>query len=204
MITKQARAKATSKEDVLAFFANQKKTVLTFLGYSGAGYERPDELLAHAGNVLERFDLATTIVNIGATTDGIGTVYDLAKAQGFDTAGIVSTEVLAANVEISTSVDVVFFIEDERWGGYIDDGKTLSPTSQVKIAASDIMVAIGGNKIVHDEFLSGLRLGMPVDFIPSDLNHQSARARAKDEGRPEPVEFGGFAGSVFGPRSDIS
>ncbi|MDH3660948.1 MAG: hypothetical protein OEU92_13145 [Alphaproteobacteria bacterium] len=39
-------AKATPKDDVLAFFAQQKKTILTFLGYSGSGYERPGDMLA--------------------------------------------------------------------------------------------------------------------------------------------------------------
>ena len=83
----RAHPKATSKNDVLAFFAAQKKTVLTFLGYSGAGYELPDEMLVEAGKVLDRFNPATTTVNIGATTDGIGAVYALAKARGFVTTG---------------------------------------------------------------------------------------------------------------------
>jgi hypothetical protein len=72
-------------------FRERKKTVVTFLGYSGAGYEDPAAMLQKAGEILREFDPAKTIVNIGATADGVGAVYQLAKDRGFETSGIVST-----------------------------------------------------------------------------------------------------------------
>lgn len=193
--------KATPRDEVLAFFAAQQKTVLTFLGYSGAGYERPDEMLAAAGKVLERFDPTDTVVNIGATAEGIGAVYELAKARGFITTGVVSTEAFATDAEISSAVDNAFLIDDRIWGGFLNDGETLSPTSEIKVTVSDSMVAIGGNRIVRDELLAASRRHLPIDFIPADMNHQAARLRAKDEGREEPTEFAGLAATIFAAQS---
>ena len=53
--------------DVRAFFKGQGKTVLTFLGYSGAGYEDEAALVTHVTAILEKYEPRTTIVNIGAT-----------------------------------------------------------------------------------------------------------------------------------------
>ena len=63
----------SSIEDVAAFFKSSNKQVLTFIGYSGAEYEDQAAMLAHAARILTDFDPAKTIVNIGATADGIGT-----------------------------------------------------------------------------------------------------------------------------------
>ena len=77
--------------DVRAFFKGQGKVVLTFLGYSGAGYEDEAALLGTLP-VLDQYSPSTTIVNIGVTPDGIGRVYELARQRGFPTSGIVSTQ----------------------------------------------------------------------------------------------------------------
>ena len=63
--------------------AGRHKTVLTFLGYSGAEYESPARMLADAAAVLAGQDPSRVIVNIGATADGIGAVYALARQRGF-------------------------------------------------------------------------------------------------------------------------
>ncbi|MEZ5932209.1 MAG: hypothetical protein R3F54_09700 [Alphaproteobacteria bacterium] len=183
--------KATPKDEVLAFFAGQKKTVLSFLGFSGAGYERPDQMLAEAEKILDRFDPATTIVNIGATSDGIGAVYKLAKEKGFVTTGIVSTQALEAGVDVSPFVDRVFFIEDESWGGCLDDGETLAPTSALMVEVSDTMIAIGGGTIARDEFSAAKRRGRKTAFIPADMNHEAAREKARRKGLPMPASFAG-------------
>ena len=78
--------------EIRTYFKGQHKTVLTLLGYSAADYEDKAALIAHATEILERADPRTTIVNIGATPDGIGVVYELAKKKGFTTSGIVSTQ----------------------------------------------------------------------------------------------------------------
>jgi hypothetical protein len=82
---------ATSAE-IKAFFASAKKTVLTFVGYSGAGYQDEASMLQQAERILGEFDPNKTIVNIGGTAEGIGAIYEVARRNGFVTAGIVSTQ----------------------------------------------------------------------------------------------------------------
>ena len=80
-------------DDIRAFFNSQNKEVITFLGYSGAEYEDKMAMLEKAGLILDEFVASETIVNIGATPEGIGAVYELAKRKGFKTTGIVSTQI---------------------------------------------------------------------------------------------------------------
>ena len=134
-------------DEIRTYFKQQHKTVLTLLGYSGADYEDKAALLAHATEILDRADPKSTIVNIGATSDGIGVVYELAKKKGFATSGIVSTQARESKASISPCVDVVFFVKDASWGGFIEGTERLSPTSTAMVEVSDRLVAIGGGDV---------------------------------------------------------
>ena len=96
--------------EIRTYFKDQRKSVLTLLGYSAAEYEDKAALIARATEILDRLDPKTTIVNIGATADGIGVVYELAKQKGFTTSGIISTQAREAKATISPCVDIVFFV----------------------------------------------------------------------------------------------
>jgi hypothetical protein len=50
------------------------KQVLTFVGYSGAGYQDPDALTQEASRILDRHDPARTLINSGGTAEGIGQI----------------------------------------------------------------------------------------------------------------------------------
>ena len=181
------------------FFAAQGRRVLTFLGYSDAGYEDPAALLAHAARVLDEFDPRHTIVNIGATPGGIGVVYELAQQRGFMTTGIVSIQAREAGVALSPFVEVVFFVADTLWGGLLPGSATqLSPTSQAIVDQSDIVVAIGGSEVARDELDAALRAGKSARFIAADMNHQAALAAAARKGLAVPRDFRGAAGERFG------
>lgn len=184
-------------EAVRAFFASKGMQVLTFLGYSGAGYEDEAAMLAQAGHVLARFDPQTTLVNSGATAQGIGVVYRLAKEKGFATAGIVSTRARENNVPLSPCVDNIFFVRDETWGGVLPGTNELSPTSTAMVEASDVLVAIGGGEVARDELLAAKRLGKPVEFMPADMNHRIARDKARQKGQLPPTDFRGAAATLF-------
>jgi hypothetical protein len=178
---------------VRSHFANGGRKVVTFLGYSGAGYQDHAAMLQHADRVLARLDPKRTVINIGATRDGIGAVYDLAKRRGFATSGIVSMEAKRAGAELSPCVDHVFFVDDETWGGYLRGTQKLSPTSEAMVGVSDRLVAIGGGEVARDELRAALELGKPVTFIPADMNHVVAVRKAVSRGEPLPTEFGGAA-----------
>jgi hypothetical protein len=179
-------------EEVITFFMRQRKTVLTFYGYSGMGYEDEKAMLAIARKVLSGYSAETTLVNIGVTSSGIGAIYPLAKSMGFSTAGIVTSLALehpAGTAGISEAVDHICFVADKQWGGNLPDTHELSPTSRAMVECSDILVGIGGGGISEAEMLAGKAQGKPVYFYPADKNHAYAISYAKRMGLPPPESF---------------
>jgi len=182
-------------EEIRRWVADRQKHVLTFLGYSGAGYEVPERMLADAEAVLAGHDPARVIVNVGATAIGIGAVYVPARQRGFETLGIVSSRALKGKARWSPAVDHVFVIEDDTWGGTDAEGK-LHPTSSAIVAVSDELVAIGGGDISRAELWAGREAGKPCRFIPAEFDHGSALRWARDAGRPAPTRFASVIGET--------
>lgn len=187
---------ATSKE-VRAFFKGKRMKVLTFLGYSGAGYENKPMMIEQATRILGQYDPKKTIVNIGATSEGIGAVYQVANQKGFMTSGIVSTQAKENNTALSPCVDIVFFVRDATWGGFLTGTEALSPTSTAMVENSDVLIAIGGGEVARDELIAAKQAGKPIQFIPADMNHQIAREKALKKGQPAPTDFRGAAATIF-------
>lgn len=194
---KPSLIREASPEEIRTYFKTKKMNVLTFLGYSAAEYENKPAMLKQATEVLGEFKPKTTIVTIGATAEGIGTIYETAKRMGFLTAGIVSTQAKENKVKLSPCVDVVFYVRDATWGGFIPGTERLSPTSTAMIESSDVTVAIGGGEVARDELVAAKRLGKKTRFIPADMNHNIARERARKRGQPVPTDFRGAAGAAF-------
>jgi hypothetical protein len=184
-------------EEIHAFFKDKQMSVLTFLGYSGAEYENKAMMIEQATRILDQFDPQRTIVNIGATAEGIGAVYEVAKRKGFMTSGIVSTQAKDSSVTLSSCVDIVFYVKDDTWGGFLPGTEVLSPTSRAMVENSDVMIAIGGGEVARDELTAAKRAGKRVQFIPADMNHQIARDKALKTGQPAPADFRGAASTVF-------
>ncbi|NWG33040.1 MAG: hypothetical protein HXY42_01245 [Chloroflexi bacterium] len=180
-------------EQASAFIRGLGKTMLTFYGFSGLGYENEQEMLRIARDVLAAYSPQTTIVNIGATSVGIGAIYPLAKSMGFTTVGIVSTQALKHPEGISDAVDYICFIEDAQWGGKLPGSDELSPTSRAMVECSDILVGIGGGDISLDEMLAGHAQGKEILYFPADMNHERARRQAERRGLPPPTSFKGDA-----------
>ena len=189
--------KDATVDDIKSFFESQNKDVVTFVGYSGAEYEDKAAMLEKAGQILNEFDSSKNIVNIGATPEGIGAVYELAKRRGFTTTGIISTQATSYNAEISPCVDYVFYVEDETWGGFIGSDDQLSPTSKAMVENSDMLIGIGGGEVGRDELMAAKRSDKKIRFISADMNHQKAREKAQKKGLSEPTNFRGAAGEVF-------
>ncbi len=178
-------------EEVKEHFANRGKTVLSFAGYSGLGYQDQDALKDIVINrYLKTLDKDKTIINIGATPDGVGAAYEWAVQEGFETTGIVSSQALEYGVEVSPFCkDGTFFLQDDSWGGYAEGGEQLSPTSEAMVSVSNIMVAIGGGEITLDEMREMQKRGKTVIYHSSEMNHEKARAKAEKNGDPAPESF---------------
>ncbi|MEJ2541600.1 MAG: hypothetical protein P8188_16820, partial [Gemmatimonadota bacterium] len=179
-------------------FGRRDELVVTFTGYSGSGYEDQDAFLRRARSLLAEFDPESTIVNAGATEEGIGAVYELAREMGFETTGIVSSQALEADAAFSPFVDTIYVVADDRWGGRVEETGRLSPTSEAMVVVSDVVLAIGGGAVARDELVAARDRGKEVRFFPADLNHRRALERAADRGEPAPTDFRGEVHSVFG------
>lgn len=186
--------KEAGPQEIRAFFKGKKMRVLTFVGYSGAEYENKTVVLEQATRILDQYELKKTIVNIGATAEGIGAVYEAAKRKGFLTTGIVSTQAKDNEVALSPCVDIVFYVKDATWGGLLSGTESLSPTSQAMVENSDVIVAIGGGEVARDELIAAKRSGKEAQFIPADMDHQKARKK----GQPAPSDFHGAAATAVG------
>ncbi len=176
-------------EETISFIKSLGKTVLTFYGYSGLGYEDENAMLEIAQKVLSGYSPKTTLINIGVTSVGIGALYPLAKSMGFETAGIVTSLALEYRGGINDAVDHVCFVKDKQWGGNLPNSNELSPTSKAMVTCSDVLVAIGGGGIVDDEMLAGKEMGKPTIFFPAEMNHEVAIRYAKSLGLPAPKTF---------------
>jgi hypothetical protein len=184
-------------DEAVAYVKGRGKTVLTFFGYSGRGYEHEQEMLAAARGVLARHDSKTTLVNIGGTADGIGAVYALAKKLGFETTGIVSERALRYPENLSSAVDHLCIIQDDQYGGTLPGTTVLTPTSRAMVACSDLLVGIGGGEISRAELLAGRAQGKPVEYFPAEMNHESAIELAKKRGQPTPASFASVVDKDF-------
>lgn len=188
---------ATSAKEVGEFVAASGKNMLSFVGYSAAGYEDEATMLAQADQVLARYDPAQTMVNIGATPSGIGAVYELARRRGYFTLGIVSSLARDAGERLSPCVDLVIFVRDTQWGGRLPGSPALSPTSAAIVEHSVALVGIGGGEVARDEMLAVRAAHKPVSFYAADMNHRIARDSALARGQAEPVDFRGAAGAAL-------
>jgi hypothetical protein len=196
-VAAETASQPATPDEVAAFFRQRAKNVVTFVGYSGAGYQDQAAMLREAARILEKHDPAKTIVNIGATSPGIGAVYALARQRGFETTGIVSMQAKREGVALSPDVDRVFFVEDDTWGGFLPGSTRLAPTSRAMVESSDVIVGIGGGEIARDEMLAARRAGKVVRFVPADMSHETARASARKKGAPEPTDFRGAADAAL-------
>jgi hypothetical protein len=190
---------ATSAE-IRDFLRAHAKRVLTFVGYSASGYQDLAMMLGAAAQVLAGHSPGRTWVNIGATEEGIGAIYPLARQLGFATLGIASSLVCQRALALSPAVDRVFFVADDHWGGCLPDSTQLTPTSTAIVEHSDEMVAIGGNRVAADELMAAYAAGKVVRFVAADMDHRLAVQRAASLGQPPPTDFRGAAHAAWAAR----
>jgi hypothetical protein len=172
------------------------RTVVTFMGFSGAGYEDALAVERVIAKVLDDLGPTSVLICAGATPEGIGAVYPLAKQRGFTTIGVVSAIAEKEGAKFSQDVDTVFVIADDTWGGLNADGK-LSPTSYAIVGATDEIIAIGGGEIARDEIAAARAMGKKVRYIVADMNHAVAIRKAKEKRQPESVDFRGPVHAYF-------
>lgn len=159
-------------DEVIARFKLKNKKVHTIFGFSDLEYEHKDVVLKQIRIDLEKLDPKTTIINIGATEDGVGAAYKIAKDLGFETTGIVSMQALSYSGQFSKFVDSIYILSDGLWGGFIPGTRKLTPTTQAFISVSDSIAFYGGNLNSLATLKSAIKFKIPFSFYTADMNHK--------------------------------
>ena len=109
--------------------------IVEFTGVSDSEYEDPGAVEGAVAEGLDEFEPTSVVICAGATPEGVGAVYPIAKQRGFTTIGIVSAMAEKAGARFSSSVGTVYVIADDSCGGLGADGE-LSPTSSAMVGSA--------------------------------------------------------------------
>lgn len=170
------------------------KRVVSLFGYSYLEYETPGAVLAQIEERLRTFDPATTAITIGATSEGIGAAYRVAKKLGFTTLGVVSTLALNYSGHFADDVDRIFVVNDDKWGGYVPGTDKPVATTEAFLSASDEIHAFGGGDITATTLKEARKRGIPFSYTPADMNHAKAD---QDRAAGRAYDATGYKGSAF-------
>jgi len=162
---------------------------LTFAGYGELGYQDEASLERATASILGGFNPATTIVNTGTLlTDGfkagIAAIYPVARALGFETAGIHPSIALsqAKRHSLAYAVNRAYFVGDATWGGLLPGTRDPSQTLQALLEASDELVAIGGGEHTAQEIEAFLARRKPVRFFAAAMHAETTRRWCREKG----------------------
>lgn len=169
------------------------KRIFTLFGYSKLDYENKRQAMAGVRRELEKLNPSQWIINIGATEEGIGVAYQMAKTMGFETMGIVSTQALSYSGQFSPYVDSIYIVNDIHWGGFMPGTRTLTPATRAFLEVSDVISAHGGGENTAVTIAEAVTRRMDVRYTAAEMNHSIARKEATMANRPRPTDFRGPA-----------
>lgn len=161
-------------DEVIAQVRARGKKVHTLFGYSALEYDNKESVFARITEDLKKLDSAEWIVNIGATEEGIGGAYRIAKDLGFETIGIVSTQALSYSGNFSPYVDMIYIVNDPNWGGFVPGTDRLAEATKAYLGVSDSIAAYGGGENTAVTLREAAKLGIPLAYAPADMNHEKA------------------------------
>jgi hypothetical protein len=166
-----------SSQEIIDLISLHTKKVFTIFGYSALGYENEEAMLATAREKMSALSKDEWLIAIGATEEGIGACYKVAKELGFETLGIVSTQALSYSGKFSDFVDMIYIVNDELWGGYIPGTKKLTETTKTFLSSSDFILALGGGDNTAATLYEAKEIGLKFEYIPFDMNHSKANEK---------------------------
>lgn len=163
-------SKPTSPDTALERIRSSGRIIHSIFGFSGLGYRHPDDVMQAVENDLRQLNPDITTVAIGATEEGIGAAYKVARDLGFTTLGIVSSKSIVYDGRYSDFVDEVVIVHDTEWGGYVPGSTDMTPTTQVFVKGSDSIAAYGGGQITAVSIREAKKRGVKVTYTPAEMN----------------------------------
>lgn len=182
-----------SASEIVKEIKELNKTVFTIFGFSKLGYENWEAVAEKIKNDLSKLDINKTLVCIGATEDGIGKAYEIAKQMGFETIGIVSTKALSYSGKFSDFVDRIYIVNDELWGGYVPGTNNLAETTKAFLDTADEIHAYGGGVNTAVTLKAAKDKSIKTVYYSAEMNHEKAKQDAIETGSTHPESFYGPA-----------
>lgn len=180
----------SARDEIVQAVRRKSKYVLYLAGYAELGYEQREHTEDAVAHLLLDFSPADTLVLSGTLLrtggqEGIACAYRIARAQGFETAGLHSSIAMRfhATHRVSPLCQSSFFVRDRRWGGLTDDGR-YSPTLTLLLDLSHEMVAVGGGWHTADELTAFARERKRIRYVPAEMNHHAVHEWCARAGIP--------------------
>lgn len=172
----------SSFEDLQSDIGNRR--VIVFGGFSGLGYEDTEKLNDYIGlKIKEEFDKVGSklVVVSGATSDGIGLCYEVAKRFGLETYGIVSE----AGKEYGSDkhCDKTFYVPDPNntWQVMSPEGSSY----MVDVAKKNgVLIYYGGGDVAVSEITEAKSKNIDVE-INTSFNPNPAQVAKKQAKNPD-------------------
>jgi hypothetical protein len=180
-----------SADEIIEQVRAKNKYVHTLFGYSRLGYEDEDAVMTNIKEELGQLDSSSTIICIGATEEGIGGAYKIAKELGLPTIGIVSTQALSYSGRFSEQADQIFIVNDPHWGGYVPGTFRLTEATRAFLGVSDSISAYGGGQNTAVALEHARKMDIRVVYHPAEMNHEITRKEAADSDKE--IDFRGAA-----------
>ncbi len=191
-VMEQFATEPTSAESIIKQIKALEKKVFTLFGYSQLEYQDKNYVMDLIREELKTLDPKTTIINIGATEEGIGAAYEIAKEMGFMTIGVASTLALQYSGKFSKFVDRIYIANDPYWGGKVPGTERLAETTRIYLQVSDVISAYGGGENTAAILREGKKLGMDVRYKPALMN-KAVMAKLNKGKDPESFDLNGAA-----------
>lgn len=172
--SKQEATDPMKADEIIPLIKSLNKKVFTLFGYSARGYEDMEKLTEEIKKDLEKISPVEYIIAIGATEEGIGAMYKVAKDMGFTTIGIVSTQALSYSGRFSEFVDSIYIVNDDYWGGIIPGTTKLAETTKTFLGVCDIIAAYGGGTNTAITLKFAKEMGIKTQFKEFEMNHATA------------------------------
>jgi hypothetical protein len=191
-VMEQFATEPTTSESIIKQIKALEKKVFTLFGYSQLEYQDKDEVMNMIREELKTLDPKTTIINIGATEEGIGAAYEIAKELGFMTIGIASTLALQYSGKFSRFVDRIYIANDPYWGGKVPGTDQLAETTKIYLEVSDTISAYGGGENTAAILREGKKLGKNVKYTEALMN-KAIVSKLNKGVDPETIDLKGAA-----------
>jgi len=185
------------------------KKVISFLGYSAAGYEEPQIVDRYISKVLahECPNPKTCEVLLGST-DGIFRAARVSQSRGIDVTVITSEDGIKQlenrSAQDQDLVNTVYRIDSQFVGWVIDEegNKEISAIAHALILSSDMIHMIGGGHIGIAETEYSILMGKDFTFFPAKFNIETMSKlieKRKNTTKPanEPPSIYGFVYSYL-------